>query len=47
MIQCEIEKQEQLPEQENIKAHSEMVEILSKVSYGMVREAQEEDVGIS
>ena len=47
VIQCEIAKQEQLPEQENIKAHSDMLDFPSKVSPSMMKGAQEEDVNIS
>ena len=37
----------QLPDSEKTSAHSEMVDILSKVTLGMVKEAQAEDIDIS
>ena len=46
-IQCETVKQEQLPKQEKIKAHHRMMDIPSKISPGMMTEAQEEDIDIS
>ena len=36
-----------LPDSEKIGAHSKMVGILSKVTPGMMKEAQEEDIDIS
>ena len=46
-IQCDMTEQEQLPEKEKINVHSEMVDILSKVSQGMMKEAEEEAVDIT
>ena len=43
--QAEITKQ--APDSEKISAHSEMVDVLSRVTLSMMKEAQEEDVGIS
>ena len=42
-----VTKQEWLPDNEKISVHSEMVDILSKVSPGMMKEVQEKDVDIS
>ena len=38
---------QQVPDSEKIKVHSKMVDVLSKVTPGMMKEAQEEDVDIS
>ena len=45
--QAEITKQEQLPDSEKISVHSKMVNILSKVTPGMMKEVHEEDIDIS
>ena len=44
-VQTEISQQ--VPDSGKINAHSEMVDVLSKVTPGMMKEAQEEDVDIS
>ena len=44
-VQAEITKQ--VPDSRKISAHSEMVDILSKVTPGMMKEAQEEVIDIS
>ena len=41
------ERTKQLPDREKISAHSEMVDILHKVTPGMMKEAQKEDIHIS
>ena len=38
---------QQVPDSGKIKVHSEMVDVLSQVTPGMMKEAQEEDVDIS
>ena len=45
MVQTEIIQQ--APDSGKINVHSKMVDILSKVPPGMLKEAQEEDIGIS
>ena len=44
-VQAEIIQQ--VPDCGNIKVHSEMVDVLSKVTPGMMKEPQDEDVDIS
>ena len=44
-VQAEIIQQ--VPDSGKIKVHSKMVDVLSKVTQGMMKEAQEEDVDIS
>ena len=43
----QIEISQQAPDSGNINAHSEMVDVLSRVTPSMMKEAQEEDVDIS
>ena len=42
-----VEINEQVPDSEKISVHSEMVDVLSRVTHSMMKEAQEEDVNIS
>ena len=42
-----VEINQQLPDSEKIDAHSEMVDVLSRVTPSMMKEAQEEDINIS
>ena len=44
-VQTEVTKQ--VPDSKKISVHSEMVDILSKVTLGMMKEAQKEDIHIS
>ena len=43
----QVEMTNWLPDSEKISAHSKMVDILSKVTPGMMKEDQEEDINIS
>ena len=43
----QVEISQQAPECKKIRAHNEMVDVLSRVTQSMMKEAQEEDVDVS